>query len=114
MIRIALFAVFHLSLSAVTAWAYCSEPSASLSLPDAPSYSKPSVPYCLSSFKFSGEHTCDEWEISAYQRAVNQYVQELQEYSDEAAAVAREAVDYAQEAAEFAQCEASEAVGQHK
>lgn len=113
MIRILLPSVLLLSMSSA-AWAYCSEPSASISLPDAPSLSKPRVPYCLSDFRFSGEHTCDEWEVSAYQRAVDQYVGELQEYMDEAANAARDAANYAEEVAEYARCEAADVAEQHK
>lgn len=113
MIRILLSTALLLSMSSATL-AYCSEPSASISLPDAPSYSRPSVPYCLSNFRFSGEHTCGEWEINAYQRSVNQYIGELQEYMDEAASAARDAANYAEEAAEYARCEAEEVAGQHK
>lgn len=114
MIRVVLPVAILLS-SASTAWASCYEPSVSLSTPPAPgSYSKPDVPYCLRDLRFSGQHSCDAWEIDAYQREVNQYVEELQSYLNEAAEVASKAARYAEEADAYARCEAEEVLSQHK
>lgn len=114
MIRITLLAAIFVSASSQT-WAYCYEPSVHFSPPDGPaSYSRPSVPYCLNSYRFSGEHTCDQWEIDSYQRAVDEYVDQLQEYMNEAAEVAKKAVSFAEEVEEYARCEAEEVLSQHK
>lgn len=114
MIRITLLTAILVSVSSQV-WAYCYEPSARLSVPSSPSsFTRPSVPYCLSSYRFSGEHTCDQWEIDAYQRDVNEYVEQLQQYMNEAAEVARKAASFAEEAGEYARCEAEEVLSQHK
>jgi hypothetical protein len=71
----ALNSTMALVLMPLPALAYCSEPSTSISLPDAPgSYVKPDVPPCLASYAFSGEHTCNEWELSSYQSEVEDYI----------------------------------------
>lgn len=112
MIRNALFA--SIILSASSAWG-CSEPYTSLSLPSPPgSFSKPDVPYCLSSYRYSGSHSCEDWELSSYQSDVEEYVEKLQSYASEAADIARKAVNYAQEAEEYARCEAAEVANQHE
>ncbi|MDR7029824.1 hypothetical protein [Rhizobium rosettiformans] len=114
MIRFALLFVIFASASS-NAWAYCYEPSESFSPPEGPSsYSKPSVPYCLSSYRFSGEHTCEQWEIDSYQRDVEEYVDKLQVYMNEAAEVARQAATFAEEVETYARCEAEEVLSQHK
>lgn len=97
------------------AFAFCSEPYARLTIPTAPgSFNKPDVPYCLSSYKFSGSHTCDQWEIDSYKREIERYVDNLQTYVDEAYAVAKEASNYADEVQAYAECEAKEVSSQHQ
>lgn len=107
---VSLFVLFSPS-----AWAFCSEPSAYITLPDAPSsFEKPRVPYCLSGFSYSGQHTCDSWEIDSYKRDVEEYVDKLQEYTDEALRAAQEAARFARDAEDYAACEVKEVVSQHK
>lgn len=98
------------------ALAYCSEPYARFpSKPETPgSYSKPLVPYCLSSMKFSGTHTCDSWEIDSYKREVEDYIDKLQTYADDAYAAARDAAQFARDAEAYAKCEAEDVASQHK
>lgn len=97
------------------AWAFCSEPSTRITLPDAPgSYGKPRVPYCLSGFAYSGRHTCDSWEIDSYKRDVEEYVEKLQEYADEALRAAQQAARFARDAQDYAECEVKEVASQHK
>ena len=90
------------------AHAFCSEPTFSENKPDAP-YRAPSPPFCLSDFKWSRKHTCDDWEIDSYVDEINRYVRQLNDYVDEANSFAKNAITFAQEAAEFAECEAKEA-----
>lgn len=102
-------------LTPFQAFAYCSEPYGRVTFPDAPgSYAKPSVPYCLSSYSYSGTHTCEEWEISSYQNDVESYVSKLQAYADESLEAARKAARLAQEAQDYAKCQADEVSSQHK
>jgi len=104
-------------LIGVPSWAhaYCSEPSVRLSVPDAPgAYGRPSVPYCLSSYKWSGKHECDSWELDSYQRDIDEYVTRLNTYVEEANELARKAKRYADEAYGYAVCEAREASSQHQ
>lgn len=104
-----------LAMAATEAAAYCSEPSFSETAPDAPgTYERPDVPYCLQEYRWSGRHTCDDWEIDSYQNEVNDYVDELNDYLSEVVAFANEATRYAQEADDYARCEAQEVVSQHK
>lgn len=91
-------------LQANSAFAYCSEPDA----PDPPaSYSKPDVPYCLSEFAWSGEHSCDEWEVTNYFNEVDDYITKLKSYLEEVE-------HYQSEAYEYAQCMAEEVKSQHE
>lgn len=81
---------------------YASEPSFSGYQPSAPSsFRKPDVPYCLSSYSYSGTHDCEEYELSAYFDEVEDYVEDLKEYYEEALTFAQGAVDYANEARAF-------------
>ncbi len=95
--------------------AYCSEPSFYQSAPDAPgSYSKPDVPYCLSTYSYSGTHTCDDWQINSYLDEVREYVRKLKNYADEANSFANTAIRFANEAVDYANCEAKEVNSQHE
>lgn len=82
---------------------YSSEPSFSGSAPSAPpSYQKPDVPYCLSSYSYSGSHTCEDYELESYFDEVNDYIDEINEFYREATEFAEEARAYAVQAADFA------------
>lgn len=99
----------------VQAFAYCSAPYGSVSFPDTPSsFQKPSVPYCLSSYSYSGTHTCEEWEITSYKNDVDNYVSKLQDYVDESFEVVRKAARLAEEAQDYAKCEAADIARQHQ
>ena len=77
---------------------YCSEPNA----PAAPSsWNKPDVPFCLSGYEYSGEHTCSQWQINSYIDEVNNYISDLN-------AFARDAANFASDAHEYAKCSANE------
>ncbi|WBU53597.1 hypothetical protein [Paracoccus sp. SCSIO 75233] len=131
------FGVIGLIASAPTAsFSYCSEPSVYASEPSfsgyepsAPSsFQKPDVPYCLSSYSYSGTHDCDEYELNAYFDEVEEYVEDLEDYYEEALIFAQEAIDYANEALAFsndiqqfadevldyANCEAEDVTTQHE
>lgn len=95
--------------------AYCSEPSFYQTGPVAPgSYSKPDVPFCLSTYSYSGTHTCNDWEIDSYRDEVKDYVRKLQDYADEANDFANAAILFANEAVDYAKCEAKEVNTQHE
>ena len=85
------------------AYGFCSAPSApgNYSKPAEPS--PPTTPYCVN--KFSNTHTCSDWEISNYNRAVDQYNDELIRYQRERQAYINKLVDYANEAQEYSICE---------
>lgn len=94
--------------------AFCYEPSFHESTPSAPgTFAKPSVPFCLSSYSYTRQHTCSSWELSAYQSDVEQYIRRLNTYIDEASRFARQAIQFAEEAAAYARCEAREVNNQH-
>lgn len=98
-----------------SALAYCSEPYASVTLPSSPgSYKKPSVPYCLSGYKYSRTHTCEDWEITSYQEDVEEYLEELQDYANEAVAAANRAITFANNAKEYAKCESDDVLDELK
>lgn len=93
----------------------CSEPSFYGTAPDGPSsYEKPDVPYCLQDYRWSGRHTCDEWELNSYQREVDDYVRKLNDYIREANTFAEEAIAHAESAADYARCQAREVSTQHQ
>lgn len=96
------------------AMAYCAEPSIYRTPPSPPSYGRPSAPYCLSGFAFSGKHTCDEYEIDSYVSDVNRYIDELNDFVAEAAEFASSARLFAEEALTFARCEAEDIQIQRK
>ena len=101
--------------TAVTADAFCSEPYDPPTVPDAPgSYVRPSVPYCLSGYKWSGKHECDSWELDRYKREVEEYIDKLNSYVNDANDLAIEAQRFAQEAYNYARCEAEEVSTQHQ
>lgn len=77
-----------------TAQAYCIEPSFWMSTPV-----PPSVPYCVDTW--SRTHTCDDWVIDDYNRAI-------QYYNDEVERFVRELNNYVDDAFEYAQCRMNE------
>lgn len=104
------YTLFILLIVSEYAFAFCSPPSMYSSAPDAPgSYSKPHIPYCLSDYRFSGEHTCKQWEIDSYVNEINDYIRDLNSYIEEAANFAYEASRYAEDAKAYGECEANEA-----
>lgn len=104
-----------LMASAGQAYAYCSEPSFYEMQPTAPrTYTKPSVPFCLSSYSFSRTHTCSQWELDAYKREVADYIEDLNDYLSDAIAFADAATLYVREAESYARCEADEVSTQHE
>jgi len=129
--------VFGLSLSVTQpALSFCSEPNffesapsfSSYPLSSAPTYQKPSVPFCLSEYSWSGSHTCEAYEIDRYFDEVNAYIDALNSYLDEVRTYANEAREFAnsaisffeevdrfsQDALSFASCEADDARSQHE
>lgn len=97
------------------AHAYCSEPYLSVTIPDPPgSYDRPDVPFCLSSYKWSGEHDCDSWDLDRYKDEVEEYIEELNDFVEEVDQLAREISLFADEALTYAKCEAEEVATQHK
>lgn len=110
------FAVLALlSILAPTAFGYCYQPSEPDDPPDLPgTYSKPSVPYCLSSYSYSGKHDCSNWELDSYfgdvedyQRKLRSFVQDLEDYQ-------AEVEDYIDAAAAYAVCEFEDVADQHE
>lgn len=77
-------------------------------------FGRPDVPYCLSSYSYSGTHTCDNWEIESYFSEVDDYVNSLQAYLDEFNEYTRKVSRLAQEAEAYAICEAEEVSTQHE
>jgi hypothetical protein len=114
LVRVGLVCLMSLA-SAATAAARCSEPSIYGSPPEAPrSYHKPDVPYCLSSFSYSGTHTCEDWELDSYKREVSDYIDKLNDYLREASDFARQVNVYVSEVESYAKCEADEVLSQHE
>lgn len=111
-----LAAIVALSQASVgPAFGYCYEPSLYSDPPSAPgSYEEADVPYCLSSYSYSRQHDCDQWELDAYQRELEEYVEKLGRYVSEATAFAQEAIDYANRAEDYAVCKAEEVAEQHE
>lgn len=89
--------------------AFCSEFSMYSSPPSPPGgYSKPSAPMCLSSYQFSGEHDCTDWELNNYIDEVNEYIRKLSNYAQDAAGYAEDARAFANDALAYAECEIEE------
>lgn len=98
-----------------SAFAYCSGPYDPDDPPDMPgSYSRPDVPYCLSSYSYSGKHTCSEWELRSYFDEVDEYQQKLRNYIRELEGYQAEVEAYVEAAAAYAVCEFDEVVAQHE
>lgn len=98
-----------LGLVSGVANAFCSSPSEPFdNLPSPPSaFSQPTEPFCLADYKFTGKHTCSDWELESYFNDVEQYAEELRRFADDARSYANEVVDYANDAVDYANCEIS-------
>lgn len=112
------------SFLATPATAFCFDPSFSSDPPEPPTIfyrSKPSVPYCLSSYSYTHKHTCSQWELDSYFDDVDRYVREMRSYYDDAVAFANEATEYANDAIRFSEnvynyatCEIKDVNSQHE
>ena len=97
------------------AYSYCSEPTLWSDKPDPPpSYHKPDIPYCLSDYSWSGEHSCDDWEIENYFDEVEDYQRKLRQYLAEVEDYQVAVEDYVSEAITYAKCENDEVLEQHQ
>lgn len=94
--------IFGLAFDA-SAYSYCSAPSApnNYSKPSLPT--EPSTPYCVN--KYARTHTCSDWEISNYEREIDQYNDDLQDYQSDVETYINKLVAYAEDAEEYALCE---------
>jgi len=104
-----------LCFSGQTASAYCFDPTFYAEPPTPPgAYSKPTVPYCLSDYAWSNEHTCESWEISSYFNDVEAYQSKLDAYVDELSTYVDEVANNVASAIDYAACEKSAVANQHK
>lgn len=95
-----------------SAGAFCSEPSFSGSPTDAPgTFEEPDVPYCLQDYRWSGRHSCEDYEIDAYQNDVDEFLRKLNSYTNEVVSFANEASNFS-EASSYARCKSDEVAGQ--
>ena len=104
-----------MAVAATEAAAFCSKPSFYESAPDAPgSFDRPDVPFCLQELKWSGHHTCDDWELDGYRDEVEEYVDKLNTYLSKAVDFADAAARFTRDAEAYARCEAGEVLAQHE
>lgn len=103
--------ILLLAFSPITpAWSFCSSPSFYGDEPTPPSsFQKPDAPYCLSGYRYTRSHSCDQWELDQYIDEVNDYINDLNNFVDSATEFANAAIEFQNEAARYAQCEAEEA-----
>lgn len=82
--------IFLLVFTGLTscAFGFCMEPTAPYYEPQ-----KPSVPYCVN--EILRTHTCDEWQISQYNREIENYNSEVEEYINQMRAYVDDAIAYA-------------------
>jgi hypothetical protein len=92
-----------IALFSTKLFAYCMEPNAS-NLPSVP-YNKPSPPYCLIDYKFTGKHSCSKFDLDIYIQKINSYIESLQLYTQE---VKDYAIKLVTKADDYAICEAKE------
>jgi hypothetical protein len=112
---VAMIAAASVWAQPVPALAYCSEPSLSISVPNAPgTFDKPDVPSCLSGFSYSREHTCESWEIESYKGEVEDYIRKLNGYVEETVTLANRVRQFAMDAQDYAACESKDALSQHE
>jgi hypothetical protein len=108
-----LAACLLLLITTCAAAAFCSEPSPPLRPPNAPSgFEKPNTPFCLSGYRYTRSHSCDEWELNNYIKDINEYIEKLNNYVSEANTFAINAADFAQSASRYAKCERDEVVSE--
>jgi hypothetical protein len=102
-----------LLITTCAAAAFCSEPSPPVSPPDAPSgFERPDPPFCLSGYRYTRTHDCDEWELNSYINDINEYISKLNRYVSGANDFANGAADFAQAASRYAKCERDEALSE--
>ena len=91
------------------AYAYCIQPS-SHTLDTFPQIyaTPPDQPFCMSTYRYTGKHNCDSWEIDNYFDEVKDYQTELELYLLEVERFMRDAAEMAQDAEEFAFCSLEE------
>jgi hypothetical protein len=107
---LALIAIFLAGLGTSDhSYAFCSEPTvAAVNVFGVSSFSSPpSPPFCLSGYRYSGKHSCSEWELSSYRSAVEDYVEGYKRYQAEALNVAKRFLD---DANEYSRCRINEAI----
>lgn len=68
--------------------AFCIAPSPPFGGPP----SKPRAPYCVN--EYSRTHTCDNWEIDAYENELRNYRYDIERFVDDLQDYLREAQDY--------------------
>lgn len=108
-------AIVMLFCWAARASAYCYEPADPGDPPSLPSsYSKPDVPYCLSSYSYSGDHECSSWELDNYFSEVEDYQRQLRNFVRELESYQSDVEDYIDSAAAYAACEFEEVSNQHE
>jgi hypothetical protein len=92
-----------LSILASPAWSYCSapRPPSTMMKPDKPR--KPTVPYCVN--EFTSKHTCETYQIDAYNSEVEAYNGRLRTYRSEIESYVQELQNFVKEAERFAICE---------
>jgi hypothetical protein len=103
------------SVLAITpAWAFCYEPSYYESTPSSFYKTKPRVPYCLSQYSYSQEHTCERYELDSYFDEVDDYVKALTEHHSKLVDYANATAGHANDFLKYAECEAKEVASQHE
>lgn len=111
----AAYLIVFIALSIGNAHGFCSSPSFYEAMPDPPSsYERPNVPYCLSGYSYTREHTCSEWELDSYFDDVDEYIEDLQKYYSDVVDFANSAALHADYALRYAKCEAEEVSTQHE
>lgn len=99
-------AVFMVLGISVDARAYCSEPMA----PSPPrSYAKPTkpiAPFCVN--EFTRTHTCDDWQIRAYNTEIEIYRSDVEDYVRKLKWYVQEAATFADQALSYAKCEVND------
>lgn len=103
-----------MALTVGTASAACYEPSSYNSAPSSFYERRPSVPYCLSQYSYSREHTCQQYELDSYFDDVQDYVDALNEHHAELVEFANAAVKDANDYLIYVECEVDEVVAQHE
>lgn len=84
-------AICILTLTPLTAGAFCSEPSPPMSKPV-----KPTAPPCVDTY--SNTHDCDDFTFNSYLSAMENYEREVDSYI-------RDLQTYVDDAVEYAECE---------